>query len=206
MVKWSSKARRPYGNTKPLKSSVLRHHAVAHHRHGCVFPLSLAEELLSVCPARPVIIDSYIGSGTVAVAARSVPESTVYGFDLDCSTVREAVPEATYWTSSLQKDRRAALDGLDARRERHRRSHADNAHRVQRTVAPTRQQDVFRRRKLTLADLLVAPHLDFLAGTPEWQPLTATTPNLVDWLHRMNDRPSFKVTTWQRVAELAKAA
>ena len=108
MVKWSSKARRPYGNTKPLKSSVLRHHAVAHHRHGCVFPLSLAEELLSVCPARPVIIDPYIGSGTVAVAARSVPESTVYGFDLDCSTVREAVPEATYWTSSSKGSSRRA--------------------------------------------------------------------------------------------------
>ena len=72
MVKWSSKRRRPHGNTRPLKSSVLRHHAAAHPRHGCVFPLSLAEELLSVCPAKPVIIDPYIGSGTVAVAARSV--------------------------------------------------------------------------------------------------------------------------------------
>ena len=100
MIKWSSKTRRPYGNTLPLKSSVLRHHAVAHPRHGCVFPLSLVEELLSVCPARPVIIDPYIGSGTVVVAARSVPKSTVYGFDLDCSTAREAVPEAACNTSS----------------------------------------------------------------------------------------------------------
>ena len=69
-----------------------------------------------------------------------------------------------------------------------------------------RQQGVSRRRKLTLADMLVAPHLDFLAGTPEWQPLTATTPYLLDWLHRINDRASLKATTWQRVAELAKAA
>ena len=99
-IKWSSKTRRPYGNTKPLKASILRHHAVAHPKHGCVFPVSLVEELLSVCPARPVILDPYIGSGTVAVAARSVPKSAVYGFDLNCSTAREAVPQAACNTSS----------------------------------------------------------------------------------------------------------
>jgi glutathione S-transferase len=60
--------------------------------------------------------------------------------------------------------------------------------------------------QVRLADMLVAPQLDFLAGTPEWQTLTAATPNLVSWLARMNDRASFKSTTWERVAELAKAA
>jgi site-specific DNA-methyltransferase (cytosine-N4-specific) len=100
MVKWSSQKGRPYGNTKPLNSSVLRHHAVAHPKHGCVFPLSLAEELLSVCPPRPVVLDPYIGSGTVAIAAKSVPESTVYGFDLDCTAAREAIPDAACRTSS----------------------------------------------------------------------------------------------------------
>src|SRR5262245_25350606 len=60
--------------------------------------------------------------------------------------------------------------------------------------------------QVSLADMLVAPQLDFLAGTPEWQTLTAATPNLVAWLARMNDRASFKSTTWERVAELAKAA
>jgi DNA modification methylase len=100
MIKWSSK-KRPYGNTKPLKSSVLRHHAVAHPTHGCVFPVSLVEELLSVCPAEPIILDPYIGSGTVAVAAKSVPNSTVYELDLNCSTAREAVPEAVCHTRSL---------------------------------------------------------------------------------------------------------
>ena len=99
MIKWSSKSRRPYGNTKPLKSSILRHHAVAHPKHGCAFPVSLVEELLSVCPVRPVIIDPYIGSGTVAVAARSVSKATVYGIDLDCSAAREAMPKATYHAS-----------------------------------------------------------------------------------------------------------
>jgi glutathione S-transferase len=60
--------------------------------------------------------------------------------------------------------------------------------------------------EMTLADILIAPQLDFLALTPEWEPLTAATPNLVSWLQRMNERASFKATTWERVADLAKAA
>jgi glutathione S-transferase len=59
---------------------------------------------------------------------------------------------------------------------------------------------------LSLADLLVAPHIDFLSATPEWQVLTADTPNLVAWLQRMNARDSFKATTWERVALLAQVA
>jgi site-specific DNA-methyltransferase (cytosine-N4-specific) len=100
MVKWSSQKGRSYGNTKPLNSSVLRHHAVAHPKHGCVFPLSLVEELLSVCPPRPIILDPYIGSGTVAVAAKSISGSTVYGFDSDCAAAREAIPNVACFTSS----------------------------------------------------------------------------------------------------------
>jgi glutathione S-transferase len=60
--------------------------------------------------------------------------------------------------------------------------------------------------KATLADILVAPHLGFLAQTPEWASLTEASPNLVSWLHRMEARPSFKATTRERLAELAKAA
>jgi glutathione S-transferase len=60
--------------------------------------------------------------------------------------------------------------------------------------------------ELTLADMLVAAHLDFLADTPEWQPLTAERANLIQWLERVNGRPSFQATTWERVSELAKAA
>jgi glutathione S-transferase len=59
---------------------------------------------------------------------------------------------------------------------------------------------------MTLADIMIAPHLDFLALTPEWEPLTAKSPQLVAWLRRMNERASFKRTTWERVAELAQAA
>jgi len=58
----------------------------------------------------------------------------------------------------------------------------------------------------TLADLLLAPQLDFLAQTPEWQGLTARHANLLRWLGRMCARPSVQATTWERVAALAAAA
>ena len=59
---------------------------------------------------------------------------------------------------------------------------------------------------LTLADLMVAPHLDFLSQTPEWAALTNGRPNLAAWLMRMNERESLRATTWERVAEMARAA
>lgn len=59
---------------------------------------------------------------------------------------------------------------------------------------------------VSLADFIIGPQLAFLAATPEWQPLVATAPNLVSWLARMNARDSFKATTAERIAELAKAA
>jgi glutathione S-transferase len=67
-------------------------------------------------------------------------------------------------------------------------------------------QTYFSGNAISLADILIAPHLDFLAQTPEWKPLSANAGNLAGWLSRMNERESFKSTTWERVAELAKAA
>lgn len=58
----------------------------------------------------------------------------------------------------------------------------------------------------SLADAMIAPQLDFLAQTPEWQPLTAQRTNLRDWLARVNARPSLGSTTWEKVAQLAQAA
>ena len=58
----------------------------------------------------------------------------------------------------------------------------------------------------SLADLLTAPQIGFLAATPEWAVLGAPHANLVAWLARMEARPSLKATTWERVAEMAKAA
>ena len=67
-------------------------------------------------------------------------------------------------------------------------------------------QPWFTGDTLTLADLMLAPQLDFLQQTPEWELLTASHPNLGQWLARMNARPSFAATTWTRVAARAQAA
>lgn len=61
----------------------------------------------------------------------------------------------------------------------------------------------FAGDKLSLADLMIAAHIDFFVETPEWAPLTANTPNLVSWLARMNERECMKQTTWARVAQAA---
>lgn len=60
--------------------------------------------------------------------------------------------------------------------------------------------------QVSLADLVVGAQIDFLAQTPEWAPLTANRQNLPAWLARMDARRSFQATTWDRVAEMAKAA
>lgn len=67
-------------------------------------------------------------------------------------------------------------------------------------------QPYFAGDRLSLADILVAPAVDFFTVTPEWTVLAAPHANLVAWMKRMQDRPSMKATTWERVTELAKAA
>jgi glutathione S-transferase len=59
---------------------------------------------------------------------------------------------------------------------------------------------------LSLADLMLAPPVEFFAMIPEWSSLGAPHANLVAWLARMQERPGMKATTWERVSELAKAA
>jgi glutathione S-transferase len=58
----------------------------------------------------------------------------------------------------------------------------------------------------TLADILAASHIDFLAHTPEWTRLTAERSSIPAWLARMSARKSFEATTWERVAGMARAA
>jgi len=67
-------------------------------------------------------------------------------------------------------------------------------------------QPYFAGAEPSLADLSVAPQINFLAATPEWAVLGAPHGNLVAWIERMNARPSLQATTWERVAEMAKAA
>jgi glutathione S-transferase len=68
------------------------------------------------------------------------------------------------------------------------------------------EQQFFAGDTVSLADLQVAPQVDFLQVTPEWSELVPPHANLVAWLKRMQARPSFVATTWERVSEMAKAA
>ena len=68
------------------------------------------------------------------------------------------------------------------------------------------EQSYFTGDAVSLADLLIAPQLAFFTQTPEWSGLSAPHANMVTWLARMEARPSFQATTWDRVAEMAKAA
>ena len=52
-------------------------------------------------------------------------------------------------------------------------------------------QAFFVGDSLSLADLMIAPQLDFLHATPEGKTLLAGT-NLAAWLVRMNERPSMQ--------------
>ena len=67
-------------------------------------------------------------------------------------------------------------------------------------------QSFFAGESLSLADLLVAPGIAFFSLTPEWAELGRPHANLLAWLARMEARPSFQATTWERVAAMAKAA
>jgi glutathione S-transferase len=64
-------------------------------------------------------------------------------------------------------------------------------------------QRFFAGDKVSLADFMIAPQLDFFAETPEWKPLSAGRDNLAPWLERMNARPSMLATTWAEVAAMA---
>jgi glutathione S-transferase len=68
------------------------------------------------------------------------------------------------------------------------------------------EQPYFAGDAISLADLMVAPQLTFFTQVPEWAVLGAPQANLVAWLSRMEARPSFQATTWERVSEMAKAA
>ena len=58
----------------------------------------------------------------------------------------------------------------------------------------------------SLADILLGAHMDLLSEAPEWTPLTEGRENLRGWLNRLNARPSFAATTWDRVAGMAASA
>jgi glutathione S-transferase len=55
---------------------------------------------------------------------------------------------------------------------------------------------------LSIADLMVAPHLQFFRGTPEAEALMQGTA-LDDWLKRMQTRPSMQATEAERLKQAA---
>ena len=67
-------------------------------------------------------------------------------------------------------------------------------------------QSYFTGETVSLADLLLAPAVEFFSTIPEWTALGAPHANLGAWMTRMQQRPSMRATTWERVSELAKAA
>src|SRR5271170_3242845 len=67
-------------------------------------------------------------------------------------------------------------------------------------------QRYFAGDAISLADLLLAPQIEFFTLTPEWAALGAPYANLVAWQARMEARPSLQATTWARLAAMAKAA
>jgi glutathione S-transferase len=60
--------------------------------------------------------------------------------------------------------------------------------------------------ELSLADLLLAPHLSMFAQAPEGMQILQGHDNLSRWLARIEARPSMIATTWDRLLERAKAA
>ncbi len=53
---------------------------------------------------------------------------------------------------------------------------------------------------ITMADLMLAPHLDYFEMTPEGRLLMEPHPNLLQWLGRMRDRCSMRNTTMEQLA------
>jgi glutathione S-transferase len=59
---------------------------------------------------------------------------------------------------------------------------------------------------LSIADLMLAPHLTMFAETAEGAPIVQRYASLGAWVERMNARPSMIATNWDRLHELARAA
>jgi len=67
-------------------------------------------------------------------------------------------------------------------------------------------QSYFAGEAPSLADLTLAPQIDFFVGLPEWEPLMGPHRNLQEWHERMLARPSLQATTWEKVSARTQAA
>ncbi|ARN83544.1 glutathione S-transferase [Methylocystis bryophila] len=67
-------------------------------------------------------------------------------------------------------------------------------------------QSFFAGEALSLADLTLAPQIDFFARLPEWEPLMGPHKKLQEWHARLLARPSLQATTLEKVSAMAQAA
>lgn len=56
---------------------------------------------------------------------------------------------------------------------------------------------------LSLADLMLAPHLEYFAMSPEGITLLEPYPRLRAYLARLQERPSMQATSWERLKQAA---
>ena len=56
---------------------------------------------------------------------------------------------------------------------------------------------------MTIADLMLVPHMEFISMTPEGGDLFGPFANLIEWLARMQARPSMRATTRERLQQAA---
>jgi glutathione S-transferase len=56
---------------------------------------------------------------------------------------------------------------------------------------------------LSIADLMLAPHFEYLAISPEGAQVLAPYPRLTAWLERVQARPSMHNTTWEKLQAAA---
>jgi len=68
------------------------------------------------------------------------------------------------------------------------------------------QNDYLTGDAVSIADLLMIPHMSFLTEAPEGDEILSPHANVVAWVNRMEERPSLKTTTWERLASLAMAS
>jgi glutathione S-transferase len=64
-------------------------------------------------------------------------------------------------------------------------------------------QPFFAGEALSLADLMLVPHLAFLADFDEGRTLIADHANIAAWVDRMEARPSMVATSWDRLIALS---
>lgn len=60
----------------------------------------------------------------------------------------------------------------------------------------------FGGNRVSLADLLVFPLLDFIAGTPEWPDLIAPRARLAQWMTRAEALDCMRATSWEAVSAM----